>query len=136
MSVVPWSISKSTSACVVTLYTIIFPITAEENNPLYHHENQILGIAQFINEAVIIIAKTVLSAVHWTYNIAKLKWHKLENRSWLIVYTATIKLPYASFSNIVKSFLSETFLSTQLKNYEIVTFAIRKIYTWNWFGCV
>ena len=73
MSVVPWSISKSTSACVVTLYTIIFPITAEENNPLYHHENQILGIAQFINEAVIIIAKTVLPAVHQTYNSAKLK---------------------------------------------------------------
>ena len=64
MSVVPRSISKSTSACVVTLYTIIFPITAEENNPFYHHENQILGKAQFINEAVIIIAKTVLTAVH------------------------------------------------------------------------
>ena len=73
MSVVPWSISKSTSACVVALYTIIFPITAEENNPLYHHENQILGKAQFINEAVIIIAKTVLPAVHQTYNPAKLK---------------------------------------------------------------
>ena len=38
---------------------------------------------------------------------------------------------YITFSKIVKSFLSLAFLSTQLKNYEIVTFAIRKIYTWN-----
>ena len=121
MSVVPWSISKSTSACVVTLYTIIFPITAEENNPLYHHENQILGIAQFINEAVIIIAKTVLSAVHWTYNIAKLKWHKLENRSWLIVYTATIKLPYVLSECII--YLSH--LAILLNTFYLKPFSVR-----------
>ena len=38
---------------------------------------------------------------------------------------------YITVSKIVESFLSQALLGAQLKNYEIVTFAIRKIYTWN-----